>query len=509
MENTFQKTVQLHPDDNVVVAVHDIPAQNALGVADVTSLCGIPAGHKIAILPLNPGDPIVKYGQIIGFASERILPGEHVHTQNVKLRDFERNYAFGVDAKETKRVPAGERATFEGIVRKSGKVGTRNYIGILATVSCSGTVAKRIAEEFSKEAAHHYPNVDGVVALTHGAGCTSGFNNENFDLLQKTIAGYSRSGNFAGVLLVGLGCEGNHLECLLNNTGLEKGANLQTLDIQLSGGTLSTVSEGLSVVRKMAESANEVERTEVSAEKLILGLECGGSDAYSGITANPVLGAAVDILVQHGGTAILSETPEIYGAEQLLTRRAENREVGEKLIERIHWWEAHTKQFGGSINNNPSPGNKAGGLTTILEKSLGASAKGGGTALRAVYSYGEQVSVDGLVFMDTPGYDPVSVTGMIAGGANLICFTTGRGTVCGFKPVPTIKLASNSTMYQRMKDDMDMDCGGVLNGTASIQRLGKALFDLILETASGRQTRSEVNGFGDHEFIPWQFGPMM
>jgi len=509
MKEALKKTIQLHPDDNVVVAIHDISAQTAFGVANVASLCGIPAGHKIAIRQLNPGDPVLKYGQIIGFSSIRILPGEHVHTHNMKMENFDRDYAFGQDAKKTDMIPIGARATFKGIVREDGQVGTRNYIGILATVSCSASVAKWIAEGFNEEVMDRYPNVDGVVALVHGAGCTTGFNNENFDLLQKTIAGYARNPNFAEVLLVGLGCEGNHLDCLLANTGLQKGGNLQILDIQLSGGTAATVAKGISIVKEMVARASQVERKEVSAENLKMGLECGGSDAYSGITANPVLGAAVDILVQHGGTAILSETPEIYGAEQLLTRRAKSRLVGEQLLDRIHWWESHTSQFGGSIDNNPSPGNKAGGLTTILEKSLGAAAKGGGTNLMAVYGYGEAVSSSGLVFMDTPGYDPASVAGMIAGGANLICFTTGRGTVIGFKPSPTIKIASNSAMYQRMEDDMDMNCGGILEGTASIQTVGKALFQLILETASGRPTRSEMHGFGDNEFVPWQFGPMM
>ncbi|MCG6880402.1 MAG: altronate dehydratase family protein, partial [Deltaproteobacteria bacterium] len=456
MEKAFQPTIQLHPDDNVVVTINDMAAHAEIGVANIVSRSPIPAGHKIAILPLDPGESILKYGQIIGFASKPILAGEHVHTHNVKMENFDRDYAFGADTKTTGMLPAADRATFKGIVRENGVVGTRNYIGILATVSCSGSVAKWIADAFDNEVMKRYPNVDGVVALIHGAGCTAGFENESFNLLQKSIAGYARNPNFAGVLLVGLGCEGNHLDCLLGNTGLKTGKNLQTLDIQLSGGTAGTVARGISIVKEMLETADRVAREDVSAANLMLGLECGGSDAYSGITANPVLGAAVDILVKHGGTAILSETPEIYGAEQLLIRRADSPLVGEQLLEHVHWWESHTARFGGSINNNPSPGNKAGGLTTILEKSLGAAAKGGSTNLMAVYGYGEPVSADGLVFMDTPGYDPASVTGMIAGGANLSCFTTGRGTVCGFKPSPTIQLASNSAMYRSLKDDMDM-----------------------------------------------------
>ncbi len=509
MTNALTKTLQLHPDDNVVVAIDPVPKGTKVGSRNVKALSDVPAGHKIAMVSIGTDAPILKYGQIIGFSAKSIEPGEHVHTHNVKMADFSRDYALGTDARETQMIPKGERATFEGIVRPTGRVGTRNYLGVLATVNCSASVSRWIADAFDGQMMKRYPNVDGVVALGHGAGCAAGLKDESFLLLQRTLAGYARHPNFAGVLVVGLGCEGNHVGCLLQNTGLEEGGNLKTLTIQEAGGSEKTVAKGISMVKKMLEKADGANRTPVTADRLMLGLECGGSDAYSGITANPVLGAAVDILVRQGGTAILSETPEIYGAEQLLTRRAHSPLVGEKLLERIHWWEAHTARFGGNINNNPSPGNKAGGLTTILEKSLGAAAKGGTTDLMAVYGYAEPVSTSGLVFMDTPGYDPASVTGMIAGGANVICFTTGRGTVLGSKPAPTIKLASNSTMYESLKEDMDMDCGGILAGTGSIQEMGRELFGLILETASGRHTASETHGFGDNEFVPWQFGPVM
>jgi altronate hydrolase len=509
MKIDSNETIRLHPNDSVMVAIADLPSGTKLTHSNVICLHNIPAGHKIAIQPLKPGEPILKYGQIIGFASKGILPGEHVHTHNLKMKDFERDYAYCVDAKSTDMIPTGDRATFKGIVRENGRVGTRNYIGVLATVNCSVSIAKWIADAFSEEVMKRYPNVDGVVALGHGEGCASAPESEGFVFLQRVMAGYARHPNFAGVLMVGLGCEVNHTDCLLNSTGLESGPLLKTLNIQTSGGSTKTVAEGISIVKRMLEVADQVEKTDVSAENLVVGLECGGSDAYSGITANPVLGVAVDLLVGHGGTAILSETPEIYGAEQLLTRRANSRAIGERLVDRIHWWESHTARFGGNIDNNPTPGNKAGGLTTILEKSLGAAAKGGSTNLMMVCGYGEAVSAKGLVFMDTPGYDPVSITGMIAGGANVVCFTTGRGTVCGFKPVPTLKLASNTTMYERLKDDMDVNCGGILEGRAGIQGMGEKVFDLILKTASGRPTRSENHGFGDNEFVPWHFGPVM
>jgi len=259
----------------------------------------------------------------------------------------------------------------------------------------------------------------------------------------------------------------------------------------------------------MLPEANRVKREPVSAEHLTLALQCGGSDAYSGITANPSLGAAVDLLVRHRGTAILSETPEIYGAEHLLTRRAVSREVGEKLIERIRWWEAYTERNGGEMNNNPSPGNKAGGLTTILEKSLGAAAKGGTTKLCGVYRYAEPVTEKGFVFMDSPGYDPCSITGQVASGANIVCFTTGRGSVYGCKPAPSLKLATNTAMYERMDEDMDINCGSVVDAGVTIESVGERIFARLLEVASGSQTKSEQFGFGDDEFVPWQIGAVM
>jgi altronate hydrolase len=354
-----------------------------------------------------------------------------------------------------------------------------------------------------------YPNVDGVVALGQSAGCGMGTEWEGFTILQKTMAGYARHPNFAGIVLVGLGCEVNNIDCFMENMKLDAGPHLRTVNIQDAGGTEETVRLGVEAVRSLLGQANRIERQRVSASHLLVGLQCGGSDAFSGISANPALGAAADLIVRHGGTAILSETPEIYGAEHLLTRRAATEKVGQKLIERIRWWEAYTARHGAEINNNPTPGNKAGGLTTILEKSLGAAAKGGTTNLAEVYGYAEAVSAKGLVFMDTPGYDVVSMTGMIAGGANITCFTSGRGTVCGFKPIPTIKLASNTLMYRRMEKDMDFNCGTILEGETTISELGEAIFQLILETASGKKTKNENYGFGESEFVPWYIGAVM
>jgi altronate hydrolase len=334
-------------------------------------------------------------------------------------------------------------------------------------------------------------------------------NGEGMEVFRRTLSGYARHVNFAGILLIGLGCEVNQAEDLFSTQGLSRGPLLSSMTIQESGGTVGAIRIGMERIREMLPIANTVARATVAAGNLIVGLQCGGSDGYSGITANPALGAAVDLLVRHGGTAILSETPEIYGAEHLLTRRAVSPVIGEKLVSRIRWWEEYTARERGEMNNNPSPGNKAGGLTTILEKSLGAVAKGGTTNLVDVFEYAEPITSKGLVFMDTPGYDPVSATGQVAGGANMICFTTGRGSVYGCKPAPSLKLATNSRLYRQMTDDMDINCGEMLDGEASIAELGERIFQLILETASGRQSRSEAHGFGAEEFVPWMLGAIM
>jgi altronate hydrolase len=503
------KAVKLSPEDNVMVALGNLNPDTVIENTACHARERIPAGHKVAIGRINNGEPIIKYGQIIGLAAIDILPGMHVHTHNTKMLEITRDHAIGADVRPVSIRPANSQARFQGFIRPNGRVGTRNYIGILATVSCSASVARFIADAITPEILAQYPQVDGVVALVHGSGCCSPGGGQELELLQRSLAGYARNPNFGGIVFVGLGCEVNHLDCLLDNMNLEEGTSLKAVNIQNTGGTTKTVRRGVEAVRDMLPEVNRTKRRPVSAAHIMLGLECGGSDGYSGISANPALGKAVDILVQNGGTAILSETPEIYGAEHLLTRRAVSREVAEKLIARIQWWEKYTQQHQAQINNNPSPGNKAGGLTTILEKSLGAVAKAGTTHLVDVYRYAEAVKPGGLVFMDTPGYDVVSITGMIAGGANMLCFTTGRGSVCGFKPVPTLKLATNSEMYERMRDDMDVNCGLIIDGHSNIEEMGKAIFDLILQTASGKKSKSEAQGFGDNEFVPWHMGAIL
>jgi len=499
--------LRLNPADDVVIACRELEAGTNLLKENVVCRERIPAGHKVATRAVAKNEPVRRYNQIIGFATQAIEPGAHVHVHNLEVRDFTRDYAFGEAYVPTKFVP--EPATFQGIVRPDGRVATRNYIGILSTVNWSATVAKHVAKAFEGEALASHPNVDGVVALTHTAGCGMDTSGEGMDILRRTLAGYARHANFAGILIIGLGCEANQMDALFFTQGLAQGPLLKAMTIQDKGGTAKAVAEGVALVKEMLPVADEVVRSTCPASALVVGLQCGGSDGYSGITANPALGAAVDLLVQNGGTAILSETPEIYGAEHLLTRRAQSREVGEKIVRRIRWWEDYTARNKGEMNNNPSPGNKAGGLTTILEKSLGAVAKGGTTGLMDVYEYAQPVTAKGFVFMDTPGYDPVSATGQVAGGANLICFTTGRGSVYGCKPSPSIKLATNTPMYQRMEDDMDINCGEILDGSVTVQEAGRKIFELMLATCSGQPTRSEMHGFGQDEFVPWYLGAVM
>jgi altronate hydrolase len=507
---TLPPVIRLSPEDGVVIARIALPPGTPVGANVAVRDRRIPPGHKVATRAHAPGEPIRRYGQIIGFATEAIAPGDWVHTHNCAMGDFSKDYAWGVDAKPTPMVmPA---ATFLGLRRADGRIATRNYIGIVTSVNCSAHVADLIADAFKRnpftghDPLAEYPNVDGVVALTHKTGCgmTMG---EPLRLLRRTLAGFARHVNFSHVIAIGLGCEVNQLGPMLDEQRLA--GRLRNMDIQEMGGTRKTVEAGIAFVREVLAEANQVKREPVPASELIVALQCGGSDGYSGITANPALGAASDLIVRHGGTVILSETPETYGAEHLLTRRATSREVGEKLVAKMRWWEEYTAREGAEMNANPSPGNKAGGLTTILEKSLGAMAKAGSTNLTAVYDYAEPVTAKGFVFMDTPGYDPVGATGQVAGGANLMCFTTGRGSVFGMKPAPSIKLATNSPMYERMSEDMDVNCGTILTGEESVAQCGQRIFELILRVASGERTKSESYDFGASEFAPWVLGATM
>ena len=503
--------IRIHPADDVVIARQQLLGGTVLASLGVTVSGLIPPGHKLAVRVIKAGEPVRRYNQIIGIAKTDIAPGQHVHTHNLAFGDVAHDYAIGQGVQTTQYV--AHPATFEGIVRPDGRVATRNYIGILTSVNCSATVARAIADHFRRdlhpEALAAHPNIDGVVALTHGGGCATASDGEPLRLLRRTLGGYARHANFGALMMIGLGCETNQISGLMEQEGLRISQRLQTFSIQDTGGTSKTVARGIELVQWMLDEANRVQRQPVPASHIVVGLQCGGSDGYSGISANPALGAAVDRLVRHGGTAILSESPEVYGGEHLLTRRAVSKEVADKLLARLRWWEDYCARNDGEMDNNPSAGNKAGGLTTILEKSLGAIAKSGTTNLVDVVEYAEPVTAKGLVFMDTPGYDPVSATGQVAGGANLICFTTGRGSAYGCAPSPSLKLSTNTALWLKQQEDIDINCGEVIDGTASIDEIGERIFRSMLETASGKRTKSELHGYGQNEFVPWQLGAVM
>ena len=495
-------TVRLSDADNVVTAIRP------LEVGQEGAIELIPRGHKMAAQAIAKGEAVRKYAQVIGYAAEDIAAGAHVHTHNLEFRNVDTAYEFGTNLHPA--APAKKQDTFMGYKRATGRVGTRNYIAVLTSVNCSATAARRIAEHFTPDRLADYPNVDGVVAFVHGTGCgMAGQGSEGFEALQRVMWGYARNPNVGGVLMAGLGCEMNQIDWLVEAYGLTPGPLFKSMNIQDVGGLRKTVELGIKRIEEMLPLVNQSTRTPCPASDLMVALQCGGSDAWSGITANPALGHACDLLVAQGGTGVLAETPEIYGAEHLLTARAISPEVGEKLISLIRWWEDYTARNKGSMDNNPSPGNKKGGLTTILEKSLGAAAKGGTTPLTGVYKYAETVTARGFTFMDSPGYDPASVTGQIASGCNLVCFTTGRGSAFGAKPSPSIKISTNTEMYNRLSEDMDINAGTILSDGRSVEEVGQEIYQMFLRVASGEKTKSELQGLGDYEFVPWQIGAVM
>lgn len=509
------RLLRLHQLDNVAVATTILPEQSTVIVDGMTIVpkSTIPAGHKVALSRIADGDAILKFGQAIGYAAEDIEPGDHVHVHNVVATKPGQDYAFSTEIHIPPK-PAAER-TFMGFRRPNGTIGTRNYVAVISTVNCSATTAKYVAKELTETDLSDYPNIDGIVAFVHKAGCALAFNSEDHRQLNRTMAGFANHPNIIARIVLGLGCEtaqASHLErehalVQLGNAHEHDNTPPMVLNIQEVGGVRKTVAKAVAVLRTLLPRANDVQRVPIPISELKVAMECGGSDGNSGITANPAVGVASDLLVAHGATTILSETTEIYGAEHLLTRRAITPEVGEQLLERIRWWEDYARRYDASIDNNPSVGNKNGGLTTIYEKSLGAIAKAGTSPLRAVYKYAEPITEKGFVIMDSPGFDPASITGKVAGGAQVVVFTTGRGSCFGCKPAPTIKVATNTLMFERMRDDMDLNAGEILNGIC-VEEIGQQIFERIIATASGQPTLSEAQGIGDEEFCPWFPGPI-
>jgi altronate hydrolase len=527
--------VVLHPRDNICVAARNLDRGESILANDcaITLVEPVRQGHKIALAEIDAGAKVRKWGESIGFATRRIAPGEWVHSHNMAIGEHRQDYDKSTAVPATPEPLEGY--TFQGYRRPNGRAGTRNYIAVISNVNCSASVAHYVARRFTPDALRDYPNVDGVLAFSHGHGCGMEFGGQHHQILNRVVGGMARHPNIGGYLLVGLGCETATAGYLIDDQKLVQingardlgvaggrrgdrspGDTTSTLPtrppvlvMQDLGGTQNTIDEAVRLIAELLPRVNDCRRETVPASEIVLGTNCGGSDGNSGITANAALGFASDLVVRCGGTTILGETTEIYGAEQLLTRRARTPAVADKLIERIKWWEWYSGVFGCTPDNNPSPGNKEGGLTTIYEKSLGAIVKGGTTALNDVYQYAEQVTSKGFVVMDTPGLDPVSVTGIVAGGANVVVFTTGRGSCFGFKPAPSIKVASNTPMYERMAADMDINAGSILSHGRGVEDVGREIFDEILAVASGKKSKSEQLGLGEQEFQPWILGPTL
>lgn len=498
-------TIRLDERDNVVVARRDIPAGTRIAEENIVCRELIPAGYKVAARAIGRGMPVLKYNSVIGYADCDIEPGTMMHSHNINIDNVEKDYAFSRDYVPTEYVPEGQRPKFMGIVRPNGKVATRNYIGVFTASNCAATVVRKITNYFTPERLAAYPNVDGVVPFIIDGGCGLPYGGP-LEQLRRTIGGYIRNPNIYGAVVCALGCERDNIDGLFEFLHMEPGDRLHRLVMQEIGGTAKTVQAGIAAVEKMLPEANKAVRTPVSAEHLTVGLQCGGSDGFSGLSANPALGAAMDKLIRCGGTAILSETTEIFGVEHTLTRRAVTPEVGQKLVDRMNWWLEYSKGSDVQINGHVSPGNNRGGLANILEKSLGGAKKGGSTGLMDVVEYAMPITEKGLVFMDSPGFDPVSATGQVASGANVIAFTTGRGSCYGCVPAPSLKLATNTPMFERMEDDMDINCGRIIDGDATIQQMGDIIFDRIIRLASGEASKSEALGVGEDEFQPWNIG---
>lgn len=508
MKENISPVIRLEKEDNVVVARCEIPAGIYIPDEKITTRQVIPRGHKVATEFIKKNDKILKYNTCIGYAAEDIYPGTWMHSHNIRFDEVDKDYAFSHDYKPMEIVPESEQPTFMGIVRSDGRVATRNVIVVPIVGNCAATVARKICNYFNEERMAQWRNVDAVVPMIHGIGCGMEQSGEPMDLLRRTISGSVANPNVAGALVCALGCERNNIDKMFEQEGMVESKMLRRLVIQEVGGTRKSIELGIQYIKEMLEEANRVERVPVPVSKLCVALQCGGSDGFSGLSANPALGKAADKLVRNGATVILAEISELFGVEHTFTCRSKTPEIGQKFVDHLNWWLEYDAGKDCQINGKVSPGNNAGGLSNVIDKSLGGSKKGGTTPVNGVYKYAERVTEKGLVIMDTPGYDPVSVTGEFAGGATLCCFTTGRGSCFGTLHCPTIKLASNTQMYEHMEEDMDINCGQIIDGEKGIDEMGEIIFDQILKTASGEKTKSEKLGVGLDEFVPWPIGVM-
>lgn len=464
----------------------------------------VPPGHRFATRDISAGEFVLQFGQPIG-TSLGIRSGEQITHSNMTndvpiVRDLPEN----LHTPAPDYLPVDERGTFMGYKRPDGRVGTRNYVLIVPTSMCASHEAQQISTiaEFTLYSREKYPNVDGVVAIPHnkGCGCQEG---STIDVMLRTLSNYADHPNVGGVILIDLGCEKTNLAqveryLLKREKSFDK--PVAKIGIQDVGGTQAAIQQGLKEVEALLPKVNLTSREEVPVSELVLGVKCGGSDGFSGISANPSLGRAADMLVRSGGTVLITEVPEFCGAEHLLAYRAKDVETGRAVYRMVDWYKEYASKFGAVLNNNPSPGNIAGGLLNITIKSLGAIAKAGTTRIEGVVEYAETPTNRGVNLMQGPGYDQESTPGLVAAGATVVVFTTGRGTTIGNAIAPVIKLASNSPVFARMSQDLDLSAGGVIDGTETIDQVGKRVFERVCEVAGGLQAKAEIHKHREFQF---------
>ena len=501
--------IQVSPRDNVAVAKRALARGDRVVLPDGDSVAirgTVTPGHRFATRPIPASELVLQYGQPIG-TSKGMAVGDPISHDNMGDEvPFDRELPADLHHPETELLPEGERACFAGFRRPDGRVGTRNWVLIVPTSMCASHEAAQIATvaEFTLWSREKFPHVDGVVALPHNKGCGSS-EGSNLEVMLRTLANYAGHPNVGAVLFMDLGCEKTNLELLRSYLGDRGGLGwdkpVAWLGIQEAGGTQAAIQRGLAAIEGMLPEANATAREECSAADLVLGVKCGGSDGFSGLSANPALGHCSDLVVRSGGTVLITEIPEFCGAEHLFARRARNAEVGRQVFEAVDWYADYASKFGTVLAENPSPGNVAGGLLNITIKSLGAMAKAGTTRVEGVTGYAEPPRGRGLHLMQGPGYDQESTPGLVGAGCNAVIFTTGRGTTIGNAIAPVIKLASNTPVFQRMGDDLDLNAGTIIDGTETIPEVGQRVFDHLVELASGETlARAEVNKHREFQF---------